>query len=125
MLNVINLLIALVIAASFGIGSFLYYLTKEEIDSFKAKFANYKWLSKAKNIALAPIGILGIVEALATTTKQFESISLILLAIALIFGSFVIAEKSKKLTLKYILETALTFLIFFVTVYFIISLLTS
>jgi len=121
MLN--DILTAIIVAVFFGMGALLYHVTAEEIDSFKQKFANYKILSKAKNVALAPVAMLGIIQAVAITTKHMETISLFLLATSIIFGSFVVAEKSKKLTLKYTAETVITFLVFFFTVYIIVNML--
>lgn len=113
---------ALIVAAFFGIGALLYHFTAEEIDSFKKRFQS-KFLSNAKNVALAPVAMLGIIQAVAITTQQFGTISLLLLATSIIFGSFVVAEKNRKLTLKYTAETIITFLVFFATVYTIITLL--
>ena len=121
MLN--DILIAITVAAFFGIGALLYHFTAEEIDSFKKRFSHYKILSKAKNVALAPVAMLGIIHAVAITTSYLETISLLLLATSIIFGSFVVAEKDKKLTLKYTAETAITFLVFFFTVYLMIFIL--
>ena len=86
-----DILVAVIISAFFGVGAFLYHIAKEEIDSFKQKFHNYKMLSKAKNVALVPVGVFGLLQAVATTTKNLEAISLLMLTIALIFGSFVVA----------------------------------
>jgi hypothetical protein len=115
MLN--DILIALVTAACFGIGALLYHWSSEEIDSFKKRFASYPWLSKAKNGALAPVCLLGILQAVAITTKHMETISLVIMATVLAFGSFVVAEKDKKLTIKYIAESVIFFMICFVIIY--------
>ncbi len=119
-----DILIALLISTAFAIGAFLYKWTEEEIDYVKQKFRS-EFLTKAKNVALAPIGILGVVQAAATTSKYFGTISILMLAFAIWFGSFVVAEKDSKLTKTYILETAITFLVFFGFVYFIISILSQ
>jgi uncharacterized membrane protein len=117
-----DILIALLISVAFAIGAFLYKWTEEEVDYVKQKFRS-EFLTKAKNVALAPIGILGVVQAAATTSTYFGVISILMLAFAIWFGSFVVAEKDSKLTKKYILETAITFLVFFGFVYFVISML--
>ncbi|MCX6774902.1 MAG: hypothetical protein NTY99_02310 [DPANN group archaeon] len=117
-----DILIALLVSAAFAIGALLYKWTEEEIDYVKQKFRS-EFLTKAKNVALAPIGILGVVQAAATTSKYFGTISILMLAFAIWFGSFVVAEKDSKLTRTYILETAITFLVFFGFVYFVISML--
>jgi uncharacterized membrane protein len=117
-----DILIALLISTAFAIGAFLYKWTEEEVDYVKQKYRS-EFLTKAKNVALAPIGILGVVQAAATTSKYFGVISILMLTFAIWFGSFVVAEKDSKLTKKYILETAITFLVFFGFVYFVISML--
>ena len=119
MLN--DILLALIIALAFVIGEFLYLWAKEEIDWLKKRFYS-EFLSKAKNIALAPVGILGLVQAAATITQHLELISLLILITALLFGSFVIAETDKKLATKYVAETVITFLAFFAVVYFVLNL---
>lgn len=112
-----DIAIALVIAAAFGLGTVLCRWAQEEVDWLKHKFRS-KFLTKAKDFALAPVGLLGVVLAVATKTKYYETISLCLLVVALLFGAFVVAEKDRKLTKKYIIETAVTFLAFFGVVYF-------
>ena len=116
-----DIAIAALIAASFGIGAFLYKSAEEEVDAVKRKFKS-EFLTKAKNIALASVGMLGILQAVATTSNYFEAISITMLAFAIWFGSFVVAEKDNKLTLKYTAETIVTFLVFFVLVYVIVNL---
>ncbi len=113
----IDILVAVIVAASFGVGSLLYYLAKEEVDSFKQKFPRYG-IFKVKNLVFVPAGIFGVIQALAAKTPYLETISLLLFAAGLIFGSFAIADKSIKRTLKYSAGTAVTFLIFFIVVYF-------
>jgi len=100
----------------------LYYLAKEEVDSFKQKFSRYKIL-KVKNLVFVPAGIFGVIQALAAKTPYLETTSLLLFAAGLIVGSFGVADKSIKRTLKYSAETAVTFLVFFVAVYFILPFL--
>jgi len=119
MLN--DILIAIIVAASFALGELLYLWTREEVDPLKKRFQS-EFLSKAKNIALAPVGILGLVQAAATKTSHLEIVSLLMLITALLFGTFVISEKDKKLATKYVAETVITFLAFFAVVYFILNL---
>jgi len=118
----VDISVAVIVAASFVIGSLLYYLAKEEVDSFKQKFFNYKFL-KVKNLVFLPAGIFGIILALATKTPYFEITSLLLFASGLKVGSFGVAEKSIKQTLKYAAGTAIIFLIFFAAFYFILPFL--
>ena len=115
------ILLALTIAASFAVGSLLYLLATEEVDNFKGKFRSEK-LSKAKGVALVPIGLLGLLFAMTTETQYFMIASLILLIIGIVFGSLVIAEKEKRLLAKYTVETIITFLVFFFFVYFFLNL---
>jgi hypothetical protein len=112
-----DILIALVVAACFGAGALLYHWASEEIDAFKKRFARFPWLSKAKNGALAPVCLLGILQAVAITTKHVETISLMIMTTVLAFGSFVVAEKDKKLTMKYIAESVIFFMVCFTIIY--------
>ena len=116
-----DILAAIIIAASFALGQMLYLWAKEEVDWLKNRFKS-PVLSKAKHFALVPVGLLGLVQGIATKTNHLEIMSLILIIIGLLFGSFVIAEKDKKLAFKYIAETVITFLVFFVVIYFVMNL---
>lgn len=116
-----DILIAVIVSASFAFGQLLYLWTQEEIDWLKNRFKSEK-LSKAEHFALVPVGLLGIVQGVATKSQYFEIISLSLLIIGLLFGSLVIAEKDKKLAFKHTAETTITFLVFFAVIYTIINL---
>jgi len=116
-----DILAAGVVSASFALGSVLYYWAAEEVDAVKQKFRS-KILSQLKQTSLAPIGVFGVVQAAATKTPHLEIISLIFLMAAIAFGSLVVAEKDKKLTVKYTIETIGTFLMFFFTVYVFLNL---
>ena len=102
-----DLLLAAVVAISFAIGALLYRWTHKEVDSVKQKYYS-KFLAKAKEFSLVPIGLLGTMQALATKTPYIKTFSIALLVVALAFGSFAIAEKDSKLTIKYTIETVAT-----------------
>ncbi len=116
-----DILAVIVISASFAIGQFLYAHTQEELDWLKHKFQS-ETLTKAKHFALVPIGLLGLLQAIATKTQKFAVISVIMLIVGLLFGSLVIAEKDKKLAKTYVAETVVTFLVFFAVLYLILNL---
>ena len=116
-----DVLVTLIIAASFALGQMLYFWAQEEVDWLKNRFKSPA-LSKAKHFALVTIGLLGLVQGLATNTNYFEIASLLLLITALCFGSLVIAEKDKKLAFKYTAETVVTYLVFFAVIYFLMNL---
>ena len=116
-----DILAAIIIAASFALGQMLYLWAKEEVDWLKNRFKS-PVLSKAKHFALVPIGLLGIVQGIETKMQNFEVVSLILIIIGLLFGGLVIAEKDRKLAFKYTAETVITFLVFFMVIYFVMNL---
>lgn len=116
-----DILAAMIVAASFVFGQMLYLWAREEVDWLKNRFHS-PVLSKATHFALVPVGLLGLVQGIATKTNNLEIISLLLLIAGLLFGSFVIAEKDRKLAFKYTSETVVTYLVYFAFIYFLLNL---
>ena len=109
-----DILIALIVAASFAIGQALYFGTKEEIEWVKKR---YQFKSPSKKFVPFLAGILGAIQAFASGTQNFEIISLISMIAGIAFGSFAISDSNKTMAIKYTAETILVFLILFAVVY--------
>jgi len=109
-----DILIALIVAASFAIGQALYFGAKEEINWWNKRF---QVQNPSKKFVPFLAGILGAIQAFASGTQNFEIISLISMIAAIAFGSFAISDSNKNAAIKYTAEAIIAFLVLFAAVY--------
>lgn len=109
---ILDAVLGIAVSLSFILGAFLYLITKEEVDIILKKFSN-PTLSKLKEVALVPIGLLGIVLALATISDYKELAGLLIFITGVSAGSFILAHDKKRKVLFYSVECTLTFMVFF------------
>ena len=106
---VLDVILGIIVAASFSVGLLLYKLSKEEIDPLLSKIS-FKHLPL---LAIVVAGLLGLVLAFSLQTQFSEHISIGVFASGIVLGSLALPHKDSHKMFKHAAETTIAFLVFF------------
>jgi hypothetical protein len=113
MLLLTEIILGIFTSLSFIFGFILYKAAREEIDSFASRFNNKKLAVLLPKIALPIAGLFGLVLAISTKLASEKTLSILVFASGIVFGSLALRAKERKTLMKHMIEVVAFFLIFY------------